>query len=101
MCMVTVPIWSKLLVSRPPCAFHMEEAWSLLIKETTVSMWQLAYTHLLTYLKRHVCLKYYFYHLAFAIVILTLMVLFFPVCHAHGGNSLNQVCCIVYVGMCV
>lgn len=29
------------------------------------------------------------------------MIVFFPVCHAHGGNSLNQDCCIVCVDMCV
>ncbi len=41
-----------------------------------------------------------FYHSAFIIIIFTLMIVFFPVCHAHGGNSLNQKRCIVYVVMC-
>lgn len=60
MCMVTVSIWSKLLASRPPCALHMEKTWSLLIMETTVGMWQLAYTPMLTYLKRPVCFEVFF-----------------------------------------
>ena len=62
--MVTVPIWSKLLESRPTCAFHMAKTWSLLIMETAVSMWQLAYTHMLAYLKRHVCFEVFFLSLS-------------------------------------
>lgn len=84
--MLTVPICSKPLESRPPCAPHMEKTWSLLIMETTVSMWQLAYTHLL----EKACLFWSvpFYHFAFVIIIFAPVFLFFPVCHTHGGNSL-------------
>lgn len=46
-------------------------------------------------------LKCSFYHLAFVIIIFTSVILFFPVCHAHGGNSLNRDRCIVCVDMCV
>lgn len=63
MCMVTVPIWSKLLESRPPCTPHMEHTWSL-IMETTVGMRQLTYTHILPYLKRHACFEVFFLSLS-------------------------------------
>lgn len=60
--MVTVPIWSKLLENRPPRVLHVEKTWSLLIMETTVDMWQLAYTHMHTHLKGGLVLKCSFYH---------------------------------------
>ena len=64
MCMVTVPIWSKLLESGPPCAPHMEKTWSLLIMETTVGMWQLADSHMHTKLKRRACFEVFFLSLS-------------------------------------
>lgn len=84
--MLTVPICSKLLESRPPCAPHMEKTWSLLIMEITVSMWQLACTRRLE--KARLFWSVPFYHFAFAIIIFAPVFLFFPVCHTHGGNSL-------------